>query len=115
MNRRNFFTLSAGAILSSNLLSGESQSQQSDGLKFTRQRTGEGPFRLPAGARPPHMLLISADMVSPDLYHPARPVSKHIRIPNIQSLMADGQLLFQCFLHRTHLCSVARFLYDGTI
>jgi arylsulfatase A-like enzyme len=110
MNRRNFFTLSAVAIPVNNLLSGESQSQQSDGLKFTRQRTGEGPFRLPVGARPPHMLLISADMVSPDLYHPARPVSKHIRIPNIQSLMEDGAFFSNAFC-TVPICAPSRASY----
>src|SRR5258705_707725 len=91
MNRRNFFTLTAGAILGTNLPSGEPQSPQRDaGLKFTQQRTGAGPFRLPGGGGRPHMLLISADMVSPDLYHPARPVSTHVRIPNIRPLMEDA-------------------------
>ena len=77
MNRRNFFSLTAGAILSKNMLSSEpAQSQRGGaGLKFIQERIGAGPFRLPGGDTPPHMLLISADMVSPDLYHPARQVS----------------------------------------
>jgi len=111
MNRRNFFTLTAGAILGTNLPSGEPQSPQRDaGLKFTQQRTGAGPFRLPGGASLPHMLLISADMVGPDLYHPARPVSKHIRIPNIRSLMEDGTFFSNAFC-TVPICAPSRASY----
>jgi arylsulfatase A-like enzyme len=38
----------------------------------------------------PHIFMISADMVSPDLYHPDRPFSKHVRTPAIHSLINDG-------------------------
>jgi arylsulfatase A-like enzyme len=111
MNRRNFFSLTAGAILGTNLPSGEPQTPQRDaGLKFTQQRTGVGPFRLPGGGSAPHMLLISADMVSPDLYHPARPVSKHVRIPNIRSLMEDGTFFSNAFC-TVPICAPSRASY----
>src|SRR5258708_35145191 len=95
MKRRNFFTLTAGAILGTNLPSGEPQSPQRDaGLKFTQQRTGAGPFRLPGGASLPHMLLISAGMGGPDLYHSAPPRSKHVRVSHIPSLIEGGNFFF---------------------
>lgn len=91
MNRRNFFTLTAGTLLGNGLLSGKvppPRSQQNDNnLRFTQQRTGARPFHHADNGRPPHILLISADMVSPDFYHPTRPLSQHVRIPNIRSLM----------------------------
>jgi len=112
MNRRNFFTLTAGTLLGNSLLPGEPfQPMQKDTpLKFTQQRTGAGPFQHPDGGKPPHMLLISADMVSPDLYHPARPLSQHVRIPNIRSLMKDGTFFSNAFC-TVPLCSPSRASY----
>jgi arylsulfatase A-like enzyme len=108
MNRRNFFTLGAGALLSKNLLSGESAGpqQKANPLKFTQERTGAGPFRRSSGDRP-HILLISADMVSPDLYHPSRPVSEHVQIPHIRSLMQDGTFFSNAFC-TVPLCAPSR-------
>jgi arylsulfatase A-like enzyme len=112
MNRRNFFTLTAGTLLGNSLLSGEvPQSQQNDRpLKFTQQRTGAGPFERPDGSKQPHILLISADMVSPDLYHPTRPFSQHVRIPNIRSLMEDGTFFSNAFC-TVPLCAPSRASY----
>lgn len=112
MNRRNFFTLTAGALFGDTLLSGEpSQPQQKDRpLKFTQERTGAGPFHRSDDSGPPHILLISADMVSPDFYHPSRPVSEHIRIPNIRSLMQDGTFFSNAFC-TVPLCSPSRASY----
>ena len=78
MNRRNFFAASAGALLGNSIVaSGAGQEPQpSSRLRFKSERTGTVPFRLADGKKP-HIMLISADMVSPDLYHPARPVSQH--------------------------------------
>ncbi|GGG63177.1 sulfatase-like hydrolase/transferase [Edaphobacter dinghuensis] len=112
MNRRNFFTLTAGAVIGESLLSSEqSQAQQRDrSLKFTRERTGAGPFYRSNDNKPPHILLISADMVSPDFYHPSRPLSQHIHIPNIRSLMQDGTFFSNSFC-TVPLCSPSRASY----
>lgn len=112
MNRRSFFTLTAGTLFGNNLFSGEPpQSQQNDRpLKFTQQRTGAGPFERPVGSMQPHILLISADMVSPDLYHPTRPFSQHVRIPNIRSLMEDGTFFSNAFC-TVPLCAPSRASY----
>jgi arylsulfatase A-like enzyme len=112
MNRRNFFTLSAGTLLGGGLLYGEQA--QSDSrtrpLKFTQERTGAGPFQRAEGGKAPHILLISADMVSPDLYHPARPASQHVNIPNIRSLMQDGTFFENAFC-TVPLCAPSRASY----
>jgi len=112
MNRRNFVTLTAGALFGDAVLSGEpSQSQQKKrSLKFTQARTGAGPFHESGEGKPPHILLISADMVSPDFYHPSRPISEHIRIPNIRSLMEDGTFFSNAFC-TVPLCSPSRASY----
>jgi arylsulfatase A-like enzyme len=112
MNRRDFFTLSAGTLLGNSLLSGEPpQAQQNDRpLKFTQARTGAGPFQHSDGGKPPSILLISADMVSPDLYHPGRPFSQRVRIPNIRSLMEGGTFFSNAFC-TVPLCAPSRASY----
>lgn len=110
MDRRNFFAISAGAIGSTIFERGTAQQAQPDSrLRFTDLRKGTAPFHLSEGQRP-HMLLISADMVSPDLYHPARPESRHVHIPNIRSLMEDGTFFSNAFC-TVPLCSPSRASY----
>ena len=79
-------------------------------LRFTNQRTGQCPFHDANRSRPPHMLLISADMVGPDLYHPSRPFSSHVQIPSIRSLMQDGVFFSNAFC-TVPLCSPSRASY----
>ena len=111
MNRRNFFGVAAGAVLGNAIpLSSRAQSRPAESqLRFTQQRSGFGPFHLADGKRP-HILLISADMVGPDLYHPARPFSKLVRLPNIRSLMQDGTFFSNAFC-TVPLCSPSRASY----
>lgn len=112
MNRRTFCGLTTGAILGKALLP-DNLSRADDratGLRFTQQRTGVGPFHSHENGRPPNILLISADMVGPDLYHPARPLSRHVRIPAIRSLMEDGTFFSNAFC-TVPLCSPSRASY----
>lgn len=111
MNRRNFFGIAAGALLGDSLIPAEAGQvrQGKKTLKFIQQRIGTGPFHLTEGKRP-HILLISADMVSPDLYHPARSFSKLVHLPNIRSLMKDGTFFSNAFC-TVPLCSPSRASY----
>ncbi len=111
MNRRTFFGLTAGALFSNGLPLDQSSAQESASrLRFTQERTGAGPFRNSKNARPPHVLMISADMVGPDLYHPSRPFSRHVQLPAIRSLMNDGTFFSNAFC-TVPLCSPSRASY----
>lgn len=111
MNRRQFLEAATCAALSgSTLANAEQQRSLSQPLDFTQPRTGAGPFLRTQSGRPPHIFMISADMVSPDLYHPARPLSKHLKTPAIHSLMKDGTF-FANACCTVPLCAPSRASY----
>lgn len=110
MNRRSFFGLTTGALLGSGLPPQTTAQERGKRLRFTSERTGQGPFHDSNGARPPHVLLISADMVSPDLYHPQRPFARHVHLPAIRSLMHDGVFFSNAFC-TVPLCAPSRASY----
>jgi arylsulfatase A-like enzyme len=111
INRRTFCGLTAGALLGGGLDAEQpTQAESASTLRFTQQRTGEGPFSALPNGRRPHILLISADMVGPDLYHPSRPFSRHVHIPAIRSLMGDGTFFSNAFC-TVPLCSPSRASY----
>jgi arylsulfatase A-like enzyme len=111
INRRTFCGLTAGALFGSGLTADQSGSAEpASKLRFTQERTGGGPYSSSLNGRPPHILLISADMVGPDLYHPARPFSQHVRIPAVRALMRDGTFFSNAFC-TVPLCSPSRASY----
>jgi arylsulfatase A-like enzyme len=107
MDRRTFCGLTAGALFSKGVpSSGASKTK----LRFTNTQTGVGPFVASGQGRSPHILLISADMVGPDLYHPTHPLSQHVHLPAIRSLMQDGVFFTNAFC-TVPLCSPSRASY----
>lgn len=111
MNRRIFCGLTAGALFSNGLIAGQPAAQeQPEKLRFTQERTGQGPFISAGNGHPPHIVLISADMVGPDLYHPTRTLSQHVQLPAIRSLMRDGTFFSNAFC-TVPLCSPSRASY----
>lgn len=110
MNRRHFLELAGSAAL----FPAAKDKQHSDGsmpsTAYIEPRTGEGPFLRKREGSSPHLFLISADMVSPDLYHPDRPLSKHVHIPALRSLMEDGTF-FSNACCTVPLCSPSRASY----
>lgn len=111
MDRRTFCGLTAGALFGSGWSATGANGQTSvEKLRFAQQKTGEGPFRVAGNGKPPHILLISADMVGPDLYHPTRSLSRHVRLPAIRSLMQEGTFFSNAFC-TVPLCSPSRASY----
>lgn len=110
MNRRHFIELATGAALSRNASPPAQSTGEEAQPSFIGSRAGVGPFRQVDKGTRPHIFLISADMVSPDLYHPARPMSKLVKIPNIRSLMTEGSFFSNAFC-TVPLCSPSRSSY----
>jgi arylsulfatase A-like enzyme len=111
MNRRSFCALTAGALVGKPFLNAQSQpAEPASPLRFTQQITGTGPFVQASSGKPPNIFLISVDMVSPDLYHPDRPLSSQVQIPAIRSLMKDGCFFSNAFC-TVPLCSPSRSSY----
>lgn len=115
MNRRKFLGTATGAALSSALPSSTAQQASanapSSDRRFVQPRSGAGPYRRTDAAAPPNIFVISADMVGPDLYHPDRPLSKLVKLPNIRSLMADGTFFSNAFC-TVPLCAPSRASYN---
>lgn len=107
MSRRHFLETATGAVLSGSLTSSPAQSTD---RSYIQRRTGVGPYKRTGAGKQPNIFLISADMVSPDLYHPDRPLSKHVHLPNIRSLMADGTFFSNGFC-TVPLCAPSRASY----
>jgi hypothetical protein len=111
MNRRSFCSLTAGALVGNHLLNAQPPAATHPSpLKFTQETTGAGPFALSSAGKQPNIILISVDMVSPDLYHPDRPLSSRVQIPAIRSLMKDGCFFSNAFC-TAPLCSPSRSSY----
>lgn len=115
MNRRSFIELAASAF-AANGISGSAAAQTPENrLHFVAEPTAagptaSGPFQLTQSGKRPHIVMISMDMVSPDLYHPGRPLSKHVKIPNINALMQQGTFFSNAFC-TVPLCSPSRASY----
>ena len=114
MNRRELLGLATAAAAAAAAPKG-TQAKPADGpaqsdVRFIDSRTGKGPYRKNPHAGAPHVFLITADMVSPDFYHPSRPISKQLHLPAIRSLMEDGVFFSNAFC-TVPLCAPSRASY----
>jgi arylsulfatase A-like enzyme len=80
-------------------------------LRFVEQKIARHPFRASrSSAKPPNIFLITVDMVSPDFFHPARPLSRELHLPALRTLMRDGVLFANAFA-TAPLCAPSRASY----
>ncbi len=80
-------------------------------LQFINEKTGQNPFRRHRVAeRLPNIFVITIDMVSPDFYHPSRPLAKELDLPAIRELERDG-VFFQNAFAPVPLCGPSRSAY----
>lgn len=91
----------------SGLTSGSAPSGQ---LSFSQESSSARALVEGTKGKRPHVLLISTDMVSPDLYHPERALSRSVEIPAIRSLLQDGTFFPNAFC-TAPLCSPSRASY----
>lgn len=110
MNRRHFIELAGSAALMPAVKTRQAGNESNESTEYIQPRTGEGPLLRKREGKAPHIFFISADMVSPDLYHPDRPLSKHVHIPAVRSLMQDGTFFSNAFC-TVPLCSPSRASY----
>ncbi len=106
MNRRRFLGMAPAALLASSSVANSQNAERG----YIQPRTGVGPYHRTGTGNAPNIFLITADMVSPDLYHPDRPLSRHVKIPNIRSLMTDGTFFSNAFC-TVPLCAPSRASY----
>lgn len=95
------------------VMAGESRASQEpqSQRRFLDDKTAKNPFSLSRKAgHPPHIFLITMDMVSPDFYQPSRPLSREIHLPTLQSLMSDG-VFFRNAFATAPLCAPSRASY----
>jgi arylsulfatase A-like enzyme len=108
MNRRDFLTMSAlGAAASSATAQEIARRTEDSPLDFIKQKEGRHPFTRTETGKRPNVFLITADMVSPDHWHPQRAMREHLELPAIRSIATDGVSFNNCFT-TSPLCAPAR-------
>lgn len=80
-------------------------------LQYINEKSGRHPFRHhPGSEKTPNIFLITIDMVSPDFYHPSRPLSREMDLPAFRELLSDG-VFFQNAFAPVPLCGPSRSAY----
>ena len=87
MNRRSFLNLAA--------------------VEYLAPKVGRHPFRRDSSKPRPNVFVITADMVTPDHYHPSRTLHRDMDLPALRGLSADGVTFTNAFC-ASPLCAPAR-------
>jgi arylsulfatase A-like enzyme len=60
-------------------------------LEYLNEKTRTNSFQRNRGTgKPPNIFLITIDMISPDFYHPSRPLSREMNLPSFRELAGHG-------------------------
>ena len=78
--------------------------------RYLDEKTGAHPFDHTSKAQPPHMFLISVDMIPRESYDPESPLRERLHTPHMDRLFADGTR-FTHALTTSPLCGPSRAGY----
>jgi arylsulfatase A-like enzyme len=76
-------------------------------LRFIDPKRGRNRYQFSPPRSRPHIFVLTADMVSPDHYHPSRTLQQHMELPTLRTLAADG-VTFNSAFCASPLCAPAR-------
>jgi|GEM_PF-593322 arylsulfatase A-like enzyme len=116
MDRRKFLSLTSAGLAAAGIPKSSKPEEHAGSagdvhVQFIDEKTGKNPYRLSrSDTQLPNIFLITMDMVSPDLYHPSRPLSRELHLPTLQSLMKDGVFFRNAFC-TVPLCAPSRASY----
>jgi hypothetical protein len=75
--------------------------------RFLDPKRGRNPFETTEVRNRPHIFVLTADMVSPDHYHPSRTLNRRMNLPALRSLASDSVVFNNAFC-ASPLCAPAR-------
>ncbi len=108
MNRRSFLSLAGLGAAASQAVGQEiADRTENSRLNFIKEKEGYYPYRRTGGGKRPNIFVITLDMVTPDHWHPSRPMREHVDLPSIRSIGEEGVVFQNCFT-TAPLCAPAR-------
>lgn len=76
-------------------------------VRYLDPKRGRNPFLSNPPKQRPHIFLLTADMISPDHYHPSRALHRRMNLPTLTSLARDSVVFDNAFC-TSPLCAPAR-------
>jgi arylsulfatase A-like enzyme len=116
LNRRKFLHFTSAALATGGHtvpgLADQTGAQVAkDKRRFLDEKTATNAFHLRDDrVDRPNIFLVTLDMVSPDFYHPSRPLSQALDLPTLRSLIRDGVFFSNAFA-TAPLCAPSRSSY----
>ncbi len=83
------------------------RTEQPAALRYLDPKRGLNPFQTAIPKSRPHIFILTADMVSPDHYHPSRSLHQSMDLPALRSLGSDSVVFDNAFC-ASPLCAPAR-------
>lgn len=111
IGRRQALGLGLAGAAARTAMAGEVSRRTEEGagkeLRFLDGKRGRNRFTATPLQGRPHIFLLTADMVSPDHYHPSRSLHRQMQLPALNSLAGDSVVFDNAFC-ASPLCAPAR-------